>query len=141
MKNFQQVRNIINKKLFKKCNFSKNNKYKICYNKACKNCYKKTLQSHPKCMYYNFESENKYDDILNHPRFIFRKSKRVYEFKCNCNELYFNTLEDIIFRNKWCIGCIKNNRMNKAIKYYEQFTFKFIYNELIVIDKNLTKIV
>lgn len=139
MSNFQQIRKTLGDKLFKKCKFSKRNKYKVCFNKACKKCYHKTLQSHYNCEYFNYDCDEKYNQYIYHPRFIIKKSKRECEFLCKCNKIYTTTPNNITFKRKWCVDCIRRNRLNKAKKYYDQFTFTFIHNDLVIINNKAYK--
>ena len=80
------------------------NKRKICKKLDCELCFKKSFASNPKSKYL-------IDDI--NPRFIFKKSGKKYNFKCNeCNHI-FKINCDNISKNKWCPYCVNRKLCNK----------------------------
>lgn len=132
--NFNDLCKIINKKLFRRCRFSIYNKYRVCNNKACKRCYHKSLQSHINNVYYDYSDLYKYNQYIPIPRFIIKRSKRIYQFICDCNKIYKDTPINIIYNKKWCSNCIIHNRVMKAKKYYEQFEFMFDNEGLVIVQ-------
>lgn len=72
---------------------------KICDNENCDLCFKKSFASHEK-------SEYIVDKIKNNPRYIFKGSEKIIEFKCHeCNHNFESMIGNITLHNTWCSYC------------------------------------
>ena len=104
---FKQTRAIINSKLFRPC-FVRNKWSKLlCFNKACKNCYDKTLQSKPlvKCFtkdnIIHLKQWERFN--INHPRFVLMWSLIRCHFQCtDCKKEYRYSPKMIKQKDWWC---------------------------------------
>lgn len=89
------VNNITDKNRW--CSFCSNKK--LCEDNDCEICYKKSFASHIK-------SEYIVDKVINNPRYIFLKSEKNIEFKCNnCNHNFISMVGNITSHNTWCSYC------------------------------------
>ena len=72
---------------------------KLCNNKECKLCFKKSFASHEKSKYWSIKN-------VENPRQIFKGTNYEYLFNCDiCNHEFEIKISNIASKNNWCNYC------------------------------------
>jgi very-short-patch-repair endonuclease len=80
------------------CSYCSNKK--LCNDKNCNLCYKKSFASHVNAKYWNYDKNNNVN-----PRNIFKSSAKIYWFNCNKCTHIFETKLSWINNGSWCPYC------------------------------------
>lgn len=91
---------------------------KLCENKECKTCFKKSFASHSKSIHWNNQNEKT-------TRQVFNGTRKKYLFNCDkCKHVFDISIDAITILNQWCQYCV-NQKLCKNDDCIECFKKSF----------------
>jgi very-short-patch-repair endonuclease len=80
---------------------------KLCNENSCLSCYNNSFASHEKSKYWSNQNTEQ-------PRDVFKRSKKIYWFNCDCGHTFESVLSNITCGGNWCPYCANQKLCNES---------------------------